>query len=49
MTDRFKSIAKQVLAFRLTAFIGALLVLVGYILGVITTYNLALSILAQHS
>jgi hypothetical protein len=49
MNGRLKSIAKQVLAFRLTAFICALLVLVGWILGVITTYNMALALLAVHS
>lgn len=41
--------AKNFLELRLRAFIYALFTLVGFILGVITTYNLTLAILAAHS
>jgi hypothetical protein len=41
--------AKNFLELRLRAFTYALFALVGYILGVITTYNLALAILAAHT
>jgi hypothetical protein len=47
--SKFISFMGRFLELRLRAFVYALFALVGYILGVITTYNLCLALLAVHS